>query len=53
MLAAPNTHFVMLAQAILFRGAGLEAVWPQLLALTLIGIVFFLIALRRFRTFLA
>jgi ABC-2 type transport system permease protein len=53
MLAAPNTHFVMLAQAILFRGAGLEAVWPQLVALTLIGVVFFLIAQRRFRAFLA
>jgi ABC-2 type transport system permease protein len=43
----------MLAQAILFRGAGLEAVWPQLVALAVIGGVFFLIALRRFRTFLA
>ena len=53
MLAAPNTHFVMLAQAILFRGAGLDEVWPQLLALTLICIFVFLIALRRFRTFLA
>ncbi|MEY9363665.1 ABC-2 type transport system permease protein [Bradyrhizobium yuanmingense] len=53
MLAAPNTHFVMLAQAILFRGAGLEAVWPQLLALAVIGSVFFAIALRRFRAFLA
>lgn len=52
MLAAPNTHFVMLAQAILFRGAGLESVWPQLLALAVIGSVFFVIALRRFRAFL-
>jgi ABC-2 type transport system permease protein len=53
MLAAPNTHFVILAQAILFRGAGLETVWPQLLALTAIGTIFFLIALRRFRAFLS
>lgn len=30
MLAAPTTHFVMLAQGILFRGAGLDIVWPQL-----------------------
>jgi ABC-2 type transport system permease protein len=43
----------MLAQAILFRGAGLEAVWPQLAALAVIGSVFFVIALRRFRAFLA
>ena len=37
MLAAPTTHFVMLAQGILFRGAGLDAVWPQFLALAVIG----------------
>ncbi|HEV7436517.1 MAG TPA: ABC transporter permease, partial [Pseudorhizobium sp.] len=29
MLAAPNTHFILLAQAILYRGAGLSVVWPQ------------------------
>jgi ABC-2 type transport system permease protein len=52
MLAAPNTHFVILAQAILFRGAGLSVVWPQLLALLLIGSVLFFFSLRRFRQFL-
>lgn len=41
MLAAPGTHFVMLAQSILFRGAGLDVVWPQLLALIVIGSVLF------------
>lgn len=49
MLAAPNTHFVMLAQAILFRGAGLAVVWPQFLALLLIGTVLFSLSLARFR----
>jgi ABC-2 type transport system permease protein len=49
MLGAPTTHFVMLAQGILFRGAGLEAVWPQFLALGVIGAVLFAIALARFR----
>jgi ABC-2 type transport system permease protein len=49
MLAAPNTHFVMLAQAILYRGAGLAAVWPQFLALAAIGAVLFVLALARFR----
>lgn len=44
MLAAPTTHFVMLAQGILFRGAGWDMVWPQILALTIIGTVFFFIA---------
>lgn len=52
MSAAPTTHFVALAQAVLFRGAGLETVWPQLLALFAIGAVLFAFALRRFRRFL-
>ncbi|MDB5653788.1 MAG: hypothetical protein JWQ94_1401 [Tardiphaga sp.] len=52
MLAAPNTHFVILAQSILFRGAGLDVVWPQLLALTLIGGILFFVSLQRFRRFL-
>lgn len=49
MLAAPNTHFVKFAQAILYRGAGLDVVWLQFLAITAIGAVFFLVALARFR----
>jgi ABC-2 type transport system permease protein len=49
MLAAPTTHFVMLSQAIPFRGAGLDAVWPQFLALVVIGSVLFGVALTRFR----
>lgn len=49
MLAAPTTHFVQLGQAILFRGAGLDVVWPQFFALILIGTLFFVIALSRFR----
>ena len=50
MLAAPTTHFVSLAQAIIYRGAGLSVVWPQFMALTAIGGVFFFIALTRFRS---
>jgi len=49
MLAAPTTHFVELGQAILFRGAGIDVVWPQLLAIVAIGGVFFTIALAQFR----
>ncbi|TMU96396.1 ABC transporter permease [Brucella haematophila] len=52
MLVAPNTHFVILAQAILFRGAGISVVWPQFLALIVIGSVLFYFALQRFRAFL-
>ena len=38
-----------LAQAILYRGAGFEIVWPQFLTLMAIGGAFFTIALLRFR----
>ena len=49
MLTMPTTHFVSLAQAILYRGAGFEIVWPQFLTLMAIGGAFFTIALLRFR----
>lgn len=49
MLAAPTTHFVMLAQAVLFRGAGFSVVWPQFAALAAIGAALFGYALLRFR----
>ena len=49
MLAAPDTWFVVLAQAIVFRGAGFDIVWPQYLALFSIGTVFFAVAFWRFR----
>lgn len=49
MLAAPTTHFVSLAQAILYRGAGFSIVWREFLALTTIGSIFFMLALSRFR----
>ena len=49
MLGAPTTYFVRLAQGILYRGAGLDVVWRDLLAMTGVGAVFFNIALYRFR----
>jgi ABC-2 type transport system permease protein len=52
MLAAPNTHFVILAQSVLFRGAGIDTVWPQIIILSAIGCIFFFFALQRFREFL-
>jgi ABC-2 type transport system permease protein len=51
MLAAPNTHFVIFAQAILFRGAGLGVVWPQIAALVAIGAALCSFSLWRFRKF--
>ena len=49
MMAAPTTQFVMLAQAILYRGAGFSVVWPQFLALSAIGAVLFAYVAARFR----
>ncbi|MDK2778997.1 MAG: ABC transporter permease [Pseudomonadota bacterium] len=49
MQASPSTHFVKLAQNILYRGAGPEAVWPSLLVLIVLGVIFYSIALARFR----
>lgn len=49
MQASPSTHFVSFAQAILFRGAGLDVVWPQFLAVTGIGALFLALSLLRFR----
>jgi ABC-2 type transport system permease protein len=53
MQAAPTTHFVELSQAILFRGAGMNVVWPQLVALAVIGTALFVVSLLRFRKTLA
>jgi len=49
MLAAPTTYFVSAGQAILYRGAGLAVVWPQMLAISAIGAVLFTLSLARFR----
>lgn len=49
MLVAPTTHYIMLSEAVLFRGAGLPVVWPQLLALAVIGAVLFGLSLAQFR----
>ena len=49
MIAAPTTHFVKLAQGIIYRGGALDVVWPQFLALALIGAALFGIAPIRFR----
>jgi len=49
MLVAPTTHYVMLAQAILYRGAGIEAVWPNFVGLAAIGGVLFAFSLARLR----
>lgn len=49
MLVSPTTHFVAFAQGVVFRGAGIGIVWPELLATAGIGAVAFVAALARFR----
>jgi ABC-type multidrug transport system, permease component len=46
---SPATQFVAFAQAVLYRGAGLSIVWPQMLALVVIGMFCFALSLKRFR----
>jgi ABC-2 type transport system permease protein len=53
MLASPSTHFVSFAQAILYRGAGFDVVWPDFLAVLLIGGLFLGLAILRFRRVVA
>jgi len=49
MQASPSTHFVSFAQAILYRGAGLDVVWPEFVIVAAIGGLFFAFAVFRFR----
>jgi ABC-2 type transport system permease protein len=49
MLVSPTTHFVAFSQSVVFRGAGIGTVWPQLLATVAIGALAFAAALTRFR----
>ncbi len=52
-LILPSRHFVAFSQAIIYRGAGLETVWPQFLAVAGIGLSLFVFSLRRFRQSIA
>ncbi len=53
MQASPSTHFVSFAQSILYRGAGIDVVWPQFLLVAAIGGLFFVLAIWRFRSSMA
>ena len=54
MQIAPTTHFVSFAQAVLYRGAGLDIIWPQLVAMaTISGVIFAISGLRFRRTLIA
>ena len=49
MQFVPSTHFVSFSQSVLYRGGGVDIVWPELVAMLALGAVFFAVALRRFR----
>ena len=48
-LALPSRHFLAFAKAVAFRGAGLSAVWPQLVLMAGLGAAFFAASLLLFR----
>jgi len=45
----PSRHYMSFAQAVVFRGAGLDIVWPQFLTVALLGGSFFTASLVLFR----
>ncbi len=45
----PSRHFMSFAQAVVYRGAGLDIVWPEIVATALLGFVFFVGSLMLFR----
>ncbi|MFH1340648.1 MAG: ABC transporter permease [Pseudomonadota bacterium] len=53
MYLSPSTHFVRFAQSVLYRGAGLDVVWPDLGIMCALGGGFLATALSRFRVMLA
>ncbi|MDP3340835.1 ABC transporter permease [Frigidibacter sp.] len=52
-LISPAPHFVSFAQSVLYRGAGLATVWPQIAAIACVAAVAFALVLWRFRKLLA
>lgn len=49
----PSRHFVSFSQKIIYRGGGINAVWPQFLMVAAIGLGFFVYSLALFRKSIA
>jgi ABC-2 type transport system permease protein len=49
LVISPTPHFVIFAQDVLYRGADVSIVWPEVVATAVIGSVYFGVALYRFR----
>ncbi len=52
-LLNPLMYFVIVAQGIFLKGAGLALLWPQMLAMTLLGLVMLVLAVARFQKHVA
>lgn len=52
-IVSPAPHFAAFAQSVLYRGAGLAAVWPQIAAISAMAVVAVAGVLWRFRKLLA
>lgn len=50
---SPAVHFVQFTQSVLCRGAGIDQIWPHLVAIVVLGAIFLAVALARFRRMLA
>lgn len=48
----PTTQFANFSQKVLFRNAGFDIVWPELLIMAVLGLAFLLLALARFKDML-
>ena len=53
MQFVPSTHFVSFSQAVLFRDASLQMVWPDMAKMFVIGSAYTVFTLSRFRKMLA
>ena len=47
-LLIPLTYFLEILRGIILKGVGVEALWPQILALALFGLVVFGLSANRF-----
>jgi ABC-2 type transport system permease protein len=45
----PSRHYLDFANSVLFRAAGFDVVWPQIVTIAALGTIFFLISLSLFR----
>ncbi len=48
-LVLPSRHYMTAGQAIVFKGAGIETVWPEFLFMALLGVILLLTSLAMFR----